>query len=249
MTDPLKNKRILVTGASRGIGRAIAVDLARHGARVGVLATRLANLEETCAEIAAAGGTSLPMEGDISDSSTAQNAVATMIEVWGGLDGLVANAGVTADNLLLRMTEEQFDKVVDVNLKGNFHFLKAVTKPMMRQKAGSVVFIGSVVASIGNPGQANYCAAKAALHGLTRSAALELGSRGITVNVVAPGFIQTDMTSDLPEEAQKAMLDKIALKRPGTGQDIAGLVRFLQSPEGSYITGQVMLVDGGLSLG
>ncbi|MHC4380691.1 MAG: SDR family NAD(P)-dependent oxidoreductase, partial [Planctomycetota bacterium] len=121
MTDPLKNKRILVTGASRGIGRAIAVDLARHGARVGVLATRLANLEETCAEIAAAGGTSLPMEGDISDPATAQNAVAKMIEAWDGIDGLVANAGVTADNLLLRMSEDQFDKVVDVNLKGNFH--------------------------------------------------------------------------------------------------------------------------------
>ncbi|MGB0952220.1 MAG: 3-oxoacyl-ACP reductase FabG [Planctomycetota bacterium] len=249
MKDPLKNKRILVTGASRGIGRAIAVDLARHGAKVAVLATRLANLEETCAEILAVGGESLPLEGDISDAATAASAVKAMVDNWGGIDGLVANAGVTQDNLLLRMTEEQFDKVVDVNLKGSFHFLKAVTKPMMRQKAGSVVFIGSVVATTGNPGQANYCAAKAALHGLARSAALELGSRGITVNVVAPGFIATDMTSELPEAAQNAMLSKIALGRPGSGEDIAGIVRFLQSPEASYITGQVMLVDGGLSLG
>lgn len=249
MKDPLKNKRILVTGASRGIGRAIAVDLARHGAKVAVLATRLANLEETCAEILSVGGESLPLEGDISDAATAAAAVKAMVDDWGGIDGLVANAGVTQDNLLLRMSEEQFDKVVDVNLKGSFHFLKAVTKPMMRQKAGSVVFIGSVVATTGNPGQANYCAAKAALHGLARSAALELGSRGITVNVVAPGFIATDMTSELPEAAQEAMLSKIALGRPGSGEDIAGIVRFLQSPEASYITGQVMLVDGGLSLG
>jgi 3-oxoacyl-[acyl-carrier protein] reductase len=238
-----------VTGASRGIGRAIAVDLARHGAKVAVLATRLANLEETCAEILSVGGESLPLEGDISDAATAAAAVKAMVDDWGGIDGLVANAGVTQDNLLLRMSEEQFDKVVDVNLKGSFHFLKAVTKPMMRQKAGSVVFIGSVVATTGNPGQANYCAAKAALHGLARSAALELGSRGITVNVVAPGFIATDMTSELPEAAQEAMLSKIALGRPGSGEDIAGIVRFLQSPEASYITGQVMLVDGGLSLG
>lgn len=249
MTASLKNKRILVTGASRGIGRAIAVDLAKNGAKVAVLATRLANLEETCAEILAVGGESLPLEGDISDAATAAAAVKAMVDDWGGIDGLVANAGVTQDNLLLRMSEEQFDKVVDVNLKGSFHFLKAVTKPMMRQKAGSVVFIGSVVATTGNPGQANYCAAKAALHGLARSAALELGSRGITVNVVAPGFIATDMTSELPEAAQDAMLSKIALGRPGSGEDIAGIVRFLQSPEASYITGQVMLVDGGLSLG
>ena len=245
----LKNKRILVTGASRGIGQAIAIDLAKHGAKVAVLATRLANLEQTCAAIAAAGGESLPLEGDISQASTAQDSVKAVVDAWGGIDGLVANAGITKDNLLLRMTEEQFDQVIDVNLKGTFHFLKAVTKPMMKQRAGSIVFIGSVVAAIGNPGQANYCAAKAGLHGMARSAAIELGGRGITVNVVSPGFIATDMTSELPEAAQDAMKQKIALGRPGSGQDIAGAVRFLQSPDGSYITGQVMLVDGGLSLG
>lgn len=189
------------------------------------------------------------MEGDISQAVTATEAVKAVVDAWGSIDGLVANAGVTKDNLLLRMTEEQFDQVIDVNLKGTFHFLKAVTKPMMKQRAGRIVFIGSVVAAIGNPGQANYCAAKAGLHGMARSAAIELGGRGITVNVVSPGFIATDMTSSLPKAAQDAMKQKIALGRPGSGQDIAGAVRFLQSSDGSYITGQVMLVDGGLSLG
>jgi 3-oxoacyl-[acyl-carrier protein] reductase len=147
------------------------------------------------------------------------------------------------------MTPEQFGTVINTNLNGSFHFLKAVTKPMMRQRAGRVVLIGSVVATTGNPGQVNYCAAKAALHGMARSAALELGSRGITVNVVAPGFIQTDMTGELPEQARQAMITKIALGRPGNPEDIAGITRFLLGPSGGYVTGQVMLVDGGLSLG
>ncbi len=249
MKNLLHQKRILVTGASRGIGQAIALDLARHGARVAVLATKLANLEQTCAEILAVGGESLPLEGNVAHPETAQKAVTAMLEDWGGVDGLVANAGITRDNLLLRMNAEQFEEVLQVNLQGSFHLLKAVTKPMMKQKEGSVVFMGSVVATTGNPGQANYCAAKAGLHGLARSAALELGSRGIRVNVVAPGFIESDMTAEVAAEAQQAMLQKIALKRPGTGQDVAGFVRFLQSPDSAYITGQVMLVDGGLSLG
>ncbi|MCH2111674.1 MAG: SDR family oxidoreductase, partial [Planctomycetes bacterium] len=167
----------------------------------------------------------------------------------GGIDGLVANAGITRDGLLMRMSEEDFDSVVQTNLGGSFHFLKAVTRPMMKARSGKVIFIGSVVASVGNPGQANYCAAKAGLHGLARSAAIELGGRGITVNVVAPGFIETDMTAEVPEGAQKAMLDKIALGRPGSPEDISGAVSFLLSPAGGYITGQVLLVDGGLSLG
>ena len=249
MKSLLHQKRILVTGASRGIGQAIALDLARHGAHVAVLATKLGNLEQTCSEIMAAGGESLPLEGNVAEPETAQQAVATMLETWGGVDGLVANAGITRDNLLLRMQAQEFEEVLQVNLQGSFHLLKAVTKPMMKQREGSVVFMGSVVASTGNPGQTNYCAAKAGLHGLARSAALELGSRGIRVNVVAPGFIESDMTAELPSEAQQAMLQKIALKRPGTGQDVAGLTRFLLSPESAYITGQVMLVDGGLSLG
>lgn len=249
MTTELTDRRILVTGASRGIGKAIALDLAKHGAKVGLLATSTANLEGTAAAIAELGGESLSFAGDISDPQTAADAIAGMVDAWGGVDGLVANAGITRDNLLLRMSAEDFQSVVDTNLTGSFHFLKAVTKPMMRQKAGRVVFIGSVVGTTGNPGQANYCAAKAALHGMARSAALELGSRGITINVVAPGFIQTDMTHDLPDAAKEAMTSKIALGRPGQPEDIAGLTRFLMGPDGGYITGQVLLVDGGLSLG
>ncbi len=245
----LQDQRILVTGASRGIGKAIALHLAGAGAKVAGLATRVANLDATGAEVEAAGGEFLALEGDISDPQTAADAVAAIIQAWGGVDGLVANAGITRDNLLIRMSAEDFRSVVDTNLGGSFHFLKAVTRPMMKQRGGRVVLIGSVVGAIGNPGQANYCAAKAALHGLARSAALELGSRGITVNVVAPGFIDTDMTSALTEEQRQAMADKIALGRPGTPADVAGAVSFLLGPSGGYVTGQVLLVDGGLSLG
>jgi len=249
MTKELKDQRFLVTGASRGIGKAIALDLAQHGAKVCLLATSLANLEETGAAISAMGAEFLAIAGDITDPATAQAAVDAMVKSWGGVDGLVANAGITSDNLLLRMSPEQFQSVINTNLNGSFYCLKAVTKPMLRQKAGRVVLIGSVVATTGNPGQVNYCAAKAALHGMARAAALELGSRGITVNVVAPGFIQTDMTGELPEQARLAMISKIALSRPGNPEDIAGITRFLLGPSGGYITGQVMLVDGGLSLG
>lgn len=249
MNTELQDQRFLVTGASRGIGRAIAIDLARRGAKVAGLATRTANLAATQSEVEAAGGSFLALEGDIALPQTAQDAIAAVVEAWGGIDGLVANAGITRDNLLLRLSAEDFDSVIQTNLGGAFHLLKAATKPMMRQKAGRVVFIGSVVATTGNPGQANYCAAKAGLHGLARSAALELGSRGITVNVVAPGFIQTDMTDALNDEQRAAMANKIALRRPGTPDDIAGAVSFLLGPSGAYVTGQVLLVDGGLSLG
>jgi len=245
----LKDQRILVTGASRGIGQAIALQLASQGAKVAGLATSVANLETTAQKVADAGGEFLALAGDISDSATATASVQAVLDAWGGIDGLVANAGITRDGLLMRMSEEDFDSVVQTNLGGSFHFLKAVTRPMMKARSGKVIFIGSVVASVGNPGQANYCAAKAGLHGLARSAAIELGGRGITVNVVAPGFIETDMTAEVPEGAQKAMLDKIALGRPGSPEDISGAVSFLLSPSGGYITGQVLLVDGGLSLG
>lgn len=249
MSSDLQDQRFLVTGASRGIGRAIAVDLAQRGAKVAGLATRTANLADTQAAVEAAGGSFLALEGDVSKPETAQAAIDKMVDEWGGVDGLVANAGITRDNLLLRLTADDFDQVIQTNLSGAFHLLKAATKPMMRARAGRVVFIGSVVATTGNPGQANYCAAKAGLHGLARSAALELGSRGITVNVVAPGFIQTDMTDALTDEQRAAMADKIALGRPGTPEDIAGAVSFLLGPAGTYVTGQVLLVDGGLSLG
>jgi len=245
----LQNLRVLVTGASRGIGAGIARELAAQGAKVAGLATSAANLETTRGQVEAAGGEFLALAGDIADPATAEAAVAAVTKQWGGIDALVANAGITRDNLIIRMSPEEWDGVVRTNLGGAFWFLKAATRPMMKQRAGRIVLIGSVVAVTGNAGQANYCAAKAGLAGLARSAALELGSRNITVNVVAPGFIRTDMTDAVPEAMRAAMIEKIALAREGRPEDVAGAVRFLVGPAGAYVTGQVLLVDGGLSLG
>lgn len=245
----LQDLRVLVTGASRGIGAGIARELSAHGARVAGLATAAANLDATRAAIEAAGGEFLALEGDIASPATAEAAVAAVMKQWGGIDALVANAGITRDNLIIRMSADEWESVLRTNLGGAFWFLKAATRPMMKQRAGRIVLIGSVVAATGNAGQANYCAAKAGLDGLARSAALELGSRNITVNVVAPGFIRTDMTDAVPEAMRAAMIEKIALARQGTPQDVAGAVRFLVGPAGAYVTGQTLLVDGGLSLG
>jgi 3-oxoacyl-[acyl-carrier protein] reductase len=240
----LAGQSALVTGASRGIGRSIAEHLARAGAKVAVTARSLERAEE-----AAAG---LPGEGhrgfacDVADAATVDMLVKAVEEAFGGLDIVVNNAGVTQDNLLVRLTEEAWDAVLDTNLKGAFNVSRAVAKGMMRRRSGRIINITSVVGVIGNKGQANYAASKAGLIGLTKSVARELASRGVLCNAVAPGYIETDMTAALPEAARAELAGQIALGRLGSGDDVASVVRFLAGPGAGYITGQVIVVDGGM---
>lgn len=243
----LDGKTALVTGASRGIGRAIALRLAAEGANIAInYAGNTAKAEETKAAIEAAGGKAALFQADVSDSAQVEQMVASVLETFGSLDILVNNAGITRDGLLMRMKEEDFDAVLDTNLKGIFHVTKAVTKIMMKQRSGRIVNMASVVGIIGNAGQTNYAAAKAGVIGFTKSAARELAARGITVNAVAPGFIATDMTATMPEKAKEATLAAIPLRRMGTPEDVANAVLFLVSDQAAYITGQVVKVDGGM---
>lgn len=243
----LDGKTALVTGASRGIGRAIALRLAAEGANIAInYAGNTAKAEETKAAIEAAGGKAALFQADVSDSAQVEQMVASVLETFGSLDILVNNAGITRDGLLMRMKEEDFDAVLDTNLKGIFHVAKAVTKIMMKQRSGRIVNMASVVGIIGNAGQTNYAAAKAGVIGFTKSAARELAARGITVNAVAPGFIATDMTAAMPEKAKEATLAAIPLRRMGTPEDVANAVLFLVSDQAAYITGQVVKVDGGM---
>ncbi len=243
----LDGKTALVTGASRGIGRAIALRLAAEGANIAInYAGNTAKAEETKAAIEAAGGKAALFQADVSDSAQVEQMVASVLETFGSLDILVNNAGITRDGLLMRMKEEDFDAVLDTNLKGIFHVTKAVTKIMMKQRSGRIVNMASVVGIIGNAGQTNYAAAKAGVIGFTKSAARELAARGITVNAVAPGFIATDMTAAMPEKAKEATLAAIPLRRMGTPEDVANAVLFLVSDQAAYITGQVVKVDGGM---
>lgn len=243
----LDGKTALVTGASRGIGRAIALRLAAEGANIAInYAGNTAKAEETKAAIEAAGGKAVLFQADVSDSAQVEQMVASVLETFGSLDILVNNAGITRDGLLMRMKEEDFDAVLDTNLKGIFHVTKAVTKIMMKQRSGRIVNMASVVGIIGNAGQTNYAAAKAGVIGFTKSAARELAARGITVNAVAPGFIATDMTAAMPEKAKEATLVAIPLRRMGTPEDVANAVLFLVSDQAAYITGQVVKVDGGM---
>ncbi len=243
----LDGKTALVTGASRGIGRAIALRLAAEGANIAInYAGNTAKAEETKAAIEVAGGKAALFQADVSDSAQVEQMVASVLETFGSLDILVNNAGITRDGLLMRMKEEDFDAVLDTNLKGIFHVTKAVTKIMMKQRSGRIVNMASVVGIIGNAGQTNYAAAKAGVIGFTKSAARELAARGITVNAVAPGFIATDMTAAMPEKAKEATLAAIPLRRMGTPEDVANAVLFLVSDQAAYITGQVVKVDGGM---
>ena len=243
----LDGKTALVTGASRGIGRAIALCLAAEGARVAInYAGNVKAAEEVKASVEAAGGTAILCQADIADSTAVEAMIADVVKEFGTIDILVNNAGITRDTLLMRMKDEDFAKVLDTNLKGVFYCTKAVAKLMMKKRAGRIINMASVVGLVGNAGQTNYAAAKAGVIGFSKSAAKELASRGITVNVVAPGFIGTDMTAGLPESVKEKMLTDIPLGRMGEPEDVANAVLFLALDQASYITGQVVNVDGGM---
>ncbi|RSD28056.1 3-oxoacyl-[acyl-carrier-protein] reductase [Mesobacillus subterraneus] len=243
----LEGKAALVTGASRGIGREIALELAKEGAAVAVnYAGSEAKALEVVDEIKAMGRDAFAIQADVSNSDSVSDMVKETIERFGKLDILVNNAGITKDNLLMRMKESEWDDVININLKGVFLCTKAVTRQMMKQRSGRIVNISSIVGVSGNPGQANYVAAKSGVIGLTKTTAKELSSRGITVNAIAPGFITTDMTDKLNEEVKTEMLKQIPLARFGEPKDIARTVVFLASEDGGYMTGQTLHVDGGM---
>ncbi len=246
----LEGKTALVTGASRGIGRAIALELARQGANVTVnYAGNEAKAQMVVEEIQKLGAKAFKVKADVTNEADVKDMVKQIISEFGSLDILINNAGITRDNLLMRMKEEEFDQVINTNLKGVFICTKAVTRQMMKQRNGKIVNVASVVGVSGNPGQANYVAAKAGVIGLTKTAAKELASRNIFVNAVAPGFISTDMTDALTDEQRKGMHDLIPLGKLGEPEDVAKVVRFLASDDANYITGQTIHVDGGMVMG
>lgn len=245
----LSGKTALVTGASRGIGKAIALELARLGADVAVnYAGSEQKAKEVAEEIQAMGRRSFVVQCDISNSEAVQSMVKETVEQFGRLDILVNNAGITRDNLIMRMKDQEWDEVIDTNLKGVFLCTKAVTRQMMKQRSGRIINISSVVGRIGNAGQANYTAAKAGVIGLTKASARELAARGITVNAIAPGFIATDMTDELPAESKEQLIGQIPLGTLGETADIAAAAAFLASDGAKYITGQVLGVDGGMAM-
>ena len=247
----LKDQVAVVTGASRGIGKAVAFRLAEEGAHVALVSRRPEGLEKVISELRER----FPQRrvlGDACDVASSKNVTALVDRIvaeMGRLDILVNNAGITRDNLLLRMSEEEWDEVMETNLKGLFNFTKAAARQMLRAKSGRIINVTSVVGMIGNAGQANYAASKGGVIAFTFSLARELASRGITVNAVAPGFIETDMTASMPEEAKKAFAQKIPLGRFGKPEEVAEIVVFFTGPQASYITGEVVRVDGGLAIG
>jgi 3-oxoacyl-[acyl-carrier protein] reductase len=243
----LEGKVALVTGASRGIGRAIAISLAQAGANVAVNYAGNENAAaDVVAHIASLGRKAIKIRANVSKSDEVDAMVKLTLETFGQLDILVNNAGITRDNLIMRMKDDEFDEVINTNLKGVFNCVRSVTRTMMKQRSGRIINISSVVGALGNPGQANYVAAKAGVIGLTKSAARELASRGITVNAIAPGFITTDMTDKLTDEMKAQLLQQIPLARFGQPDDIARTVLFLASDEASYMTGQTLHIDGGM---
>lgn len=243
----LTDQVALVTGASRGLGRAIALELARHGANVVVnYAGNEKKAQSVVDEIKELGKQSFKVQANVANEQEVKEMVKQVTTEFGRLDILVNNAGITRDNLLMRMKEDEFDQVINTNLKGVFLCTKTVTRQMMRQRRGKIINVASIVGVRGNPGQANYVAAKAGVIGLTKTTAQELASRNILVNAVAPGFISTDMTDELTDEQQKAILEMVPLAKLGKPEDVANVVRFLASSDSNYITGQTIHIDGGM---
>ncbi len=239
----VRERVVLVTGASQGIGLAIARDLGSRGARVALVARQADKIAAAAREI---GGGAAAYECHVQDPAAANAVVQRVLEDMGALYGVVNNAGITRDGLLVRMSQADWDEVLAVNLTGTFNFTRAAAKGMMRQKLGRIVNVTSVIGQMGNAGQVNYAASKAGIIGLTKSAARELASRNITVNAVAPGYIETAMTADLPEAARESLVKSIPLQRIGTPEDVARVVAFLLSDEAAYMTGQVLNCDGGM---
>ena len=245
----MKESVALVTGGSRGIGRAICLELARRGAAVAVnYAGNEQAARETVEACRALGVEAEAFQADVADPAACEELVKAVKDRFGRLDILVNNAGITRDGLLMTAKEEDFSRVLDTNLKGAYFCMKAASKVMMRQRYGRIISMSSVVGLRGNPGQTNYAASKAGILGLTKAAAKELVTRGITVNAVAPGFIETDMTAAMPEKAKEAMLTTIPAGRPGTPEDVAKAVAFFAEKDSAYITGQVLCVDGGMAV-
>ena len=243
----LEGKVVVVTGASRGIGRAIALKLADEGAKIVVnYSGSQAKAEEVVAIIQEGGGEAIAVQASVSQTEEVTALMDTAVKTFGSLDILVNNAGITRDNLLMRMKEDEWDDVLDTNLKGVFLCTKAVTRQMMKQRAGRIINISSIVGVAGNAGQANYVAAKAGVIGLTKTTAKELASRNILVNAIAPGFIETEMTDQLPEDIKQGMLTQIPLAKLGQPEDIAKAVVFLASEDANYMTGQTLHIDGGM---
>jgi len=243
----MEGKNAIVTGASRGIGREIALELARNGVNIAVNYNGNADkADAVVGEIEAMGAKAFKMKADVSNEAEVKAMVKEAVNEFGSLDILVNNAGVNKDNLLMRMKEEEFDEVIRTNLKGVYTCTKSVTRQMMKQKSGKIINVSSIVGVTGNPGQANYAAAKAGIIGFTKSTAKELASRHILVNAVAPGFISTDMTDELPQEQQDELLKLIPLQEFGKSEEVAKVVRFLASDDANYITGQTINVDGGM---
>ena len=246
MNYNLKNKVILITGASKGIGKSISTKLAQNGAKVVLLSRSIEELKKVHEELKSTGLQSVYKQTDVSNIDDLKCAVDYTIETWGTIDGIVNNAGITEDNLIARMKPDSFDKVININLKGTFNGIKSVSKIMIKNNYGRIINISSVIGHIGNKGQSNYAASKAGIIGLTKSAAKELAKKNITVNAVAPGYIETDMTKKLNNLNKEQLLNSIPLNRLGSPDDIASIICFLLSDQANYITGQTINVDGGM---